>query len=82
MKKDELYLEFQTNFIAGRKTPIITVINRFSNIKLGEIVYCPAWRSYVFEPGPKTKFSEGCQGQMFDFTKSINKMRREKQNGY
>ena len=82
MKTTKLYIEFQTNFVKGRKTPIITVINRFSNIKLGEIVYDPAWRTYVFEPEPKTKFSEGCQGQMFNFTQSINKMRKEGTNGY
>jgi len=76
------YLEFITKYVYGRKTPIVEVYNQFSKILLGKIVYCPEWRTYVFEPEKRTKFHVGCQKQITEFNETLNKMRKEKVGGY
>lgn len=54
------YLLFKDITPPDRKTTILEVISRSSNIKLGTIKWYGAWRQYVFYPEYNTLWNRDC----------------------
>ena len=43
-----------------RKTAVVDVVNRNSDVPIGRLAWYGAWRQYTFFPGPDTTFNSDC----------------------
>jgi len=55
------------------KTQRWAVINKSSDIELGELKWYGAWRQYIFEPINNSFYNNGCLRTIIDFLDRINK---------
>ncbi len=55
------------------KTQRWAVVNKSSDIELGEIRWYGAWRQYTFEPVNNSIYTNGCLQTIIDFLNRLNK---------
>lgn len=64
------------------KTAIYGVVNKKTNIELGEIKWYGAWRKYCFFPDGNTVFDTICLAQINDFIEDLMYRKREKDESH
>ena len=58
------------------KTQMWAVVNKSSDIEIGEIKWHGAWRQYIFEPINNSFYNNGCLKSILTFLDRINKVKR------
>jgi hypothetical protein len=58
------YLVYERDDLPGRKTPIVSVLNKRRLFQLGTIKWHGGWRQYCFYPEPHTLFNVGCMNDI------------------
>ena len=53
------------------------LVGNKKNEYLGQIVWNPRWREFVFETADETHFSAGCLGEIVEFMEPLNRERKE-----
>jgi len=59
--------------ITGLATPRWVCENNKSIFSLGEVVWMPRWKRFVFQPEPLVEFDSGCLRDIATFLDSLSK---------
>lgn len=75
--KKTKYLTFYKTMIKGKKTFNIYVFNKEEDVRLGQIHWLPAWRTYVFEVR-HSLFDIKCLKEITDYIQELLNERKNK----
>lgn len=70
---ENAYIRFAELPHPGRKTKVWEILSRTNDAPLGLVEFLPAWRKYVFSPGPATIFDTFCLGVIAEFLEKQTK---------